>query len=891
MSAALELPAGLPERLPERELVEILRAPLSEALARALRREREGQEGGRAACAAWAAAMDELIVLLFERARRRFLASAPDLGYRLAVVAVGGFGRRELCPRSDVDLLFLYPYKIDPYVEAMTESILYPMWDLKVDVGHGVGSVREALRLAAADDSARTALLDYRFVAGDAAFFAEAQREIDRFLYFHESDRFIERKVQEMRARRARCADTVCVLEPNVKEGKGGLRDLQTALWAARIKYKCRDLVELRNKGVVPSQAVFAYRHVQDWLLRVRNELHVLAGKKTDTLFFEVQEQMARRLGYRTHGRSFAVEQFMRAYYLHAQAASCLAEEILEEVERLLPEGRPRPLPSSSRKTVSGDAILYKGKMYVRDRAAFLRDPIRILAFFRSLQKNRARLSAQARRAVQRALPEVGPAFREDPAAAALFLEILRDPVHLRETLTAMNESRFLGRYIPEFAPLYCKALHDIYHVYTVDVHSILAASVLGTLDGSGEKTGEEKEFAAIFRGISRPEILTLAVLLHDIGKGRGHGHSRIGAELAGRIAERMGLGDLEKNEIVFLVEQHLLMANVSQRRDLHDLDLILWFSEVVGDVRRLDALYLLTYADLRAVGPEVWTRWKAMLLSELYDKAKNILEHGRHKRPFEERAAARRERARELLFGFPPEAVARFLARFDDRYFVSTPERRFADHLRILSAFDGKSPLVEVMDSPGSGASEVVIVCPDRRGLFSEIAGTLSANGVNILNASISTSLDGTALDTFYVTYMGKALDDEWKKGRIAADLEAVLRGETEVGALLAERKVSPFAREKVVGKYRPTRVVFDNSVSTRYTVIDVFTYDRIGLLYDITRTLSSLGLDIVLSKISTKADQVADVFYVVRGEGGKILAEEEQEMVRTALLEAIGR
>lgn len=875
----------------DREVVEILKAHLSSALAGALRRQREEQGGGLAACAAWSDAMDGVIRVLYDRSRRKFFSGAPDLKYRLAVVAVGGYGRRELCPRSDVDLLFLHPYKLDRYVEAVTESTLYAMWDMALDVGHGVRSVREAIRMASADDSVRTALLDYRLVAGDPDFFAEAEKEIARFLYFTDSDRFIEKKIGEMSARHGRFGNTVFVLEPNLKEGKGGLRDLQTALWAARIKYKCRDLVELRNKGVVPHQAVLAYGHALDRLLRIRNELHDLAGKKTDTLTFEVQEAMAERLGYRTHGKSFAVERFMRSHYMHAQAASHLAEEMLEEVGKLLPEGRRRPFPFLQRKTVSGQGILYKGKMYVRDGAGLRREPIRILEFFRSLQKNRAELSAQAKRCIQRALPAVGQLFREDPAAGRLFLEILGDPVHVRETLLAMNESRFLGRYVPEFAPLYCKALHDIYHVYTVDVHSIIAASVLPELAAAPSPAAGEEDFLKIHRSLPRPDLLNLAILFHDIGKGRGHGHSRIGAEIIARIAERMGLGAPDTADLAFLVEQHLLMANVSQRRDLHDLDLILWFAEVVGTVQRLDLLYLLTYADLRAVGPEIWTQWKAMLLAELYAKAKNILEHGRHKRPFEERALARREQAREMLAGFPPEAVSRFLHRFDDRYFLATPDSRFADHLRILSAYDGKAPRVEAIETEGSGVSEIIIACPDRRGLFSMIAGTLSANGINILNASISTSLDGTALDTFYVTYMGKALGDDPKKDRVAADLLAVLRGDTDAEALLAERRVARFVREKIVTKYRPTRVVFDNSVSTRYTVIDIFTYDRIGLLYDITRTFTSLGLDIVLSKISTKADQVADVFYVVDKDRKKVVEAERQEGIRAALLEAIGQ
>jgi [protein-PII] uridylyltransferase len=875
--------------LTDREFADRLKAFLAGTLTDLRLQQEAAPYRGREGCGRYADAMDAVLRALHDRARVKFLAASSDLNYRLAAVAVGGYGRRELCPKSDIDILFLYPYKIDPYVEAMTESILYPLWDLGLDVGHSVRSVKETIRMAAADDSIRTALLDFRLVVGDEPFFREAEEELIRYLYFSGADRFIEKKIGEMRARHARHGGTVFLLEPNVKEGKGGLRDLHTAIWAARIKFKCASLVELRNKGVVGSQTTRAFQHVHDYLLRVRCALHFLRGKKTDVLSFEVQEPLAHALGYRTHGKNFAMERFMRSYYMHARSAVNIAEEILEEVDRLMPEPSRKPFAFLRRKTVSGEGILYKGRIHVRDRASFQKDPVRILDVFRMLQRTRSELSAQAKRSIQSALPAVGAAFREDRRAAALFLEILADPCHMRETLLAMHDCRFLGRYIPEFGPLSCKALHDIYHVYTVDIHSILAASVPAQTETAPARTTEEERFLEIYRSLPRPELLNLAILLHDVGKGKGHGHSEVGAGLVERIGARLGLSPEEIGDLVFLVRNHLLMAHVSQRRDMHDIELILWFAEAVGTLPRLDQLYLLTYADLRAVGPDVWTQWKGMLLAELYGKTRNILAHGPLKRPFEEQARQRRGEVRDLLSGFPAEEAGRFLDRFDDRYFLATPDARFADHLRFLTAFDGRTPLVEVIDSPASGASEVVIVCPDQRGLFAKIAGTLSANMVNILNASINTSRDGVALDTFYVTYMGRSLEGEPKKERVTADLIAVLGGEADVEALIAERKGIRFVREKVVARYRPTRVVFDNSVSSRYTVIDVFTYDRIGLLYDITRTLSALGIDIVLSKISTKADQVADVFYITDRDGMKVVLPERQEEIRASLLAAI--
>ncbi|GAB4368324.1 MAG: [protein-PII] uridylyltransferase [Deltaproteobacteria bacterium] len=877
------------ETLPDRDVHDYLKAYLADTQEALRKEQRETLAGGTAAARRYADAVDEVIRALYARGRRRFLETAPDLQYRLCVASVGGYGRRELCPKSDIDLLFLHPYKVDRYVEAVTESILYPLWDLGMDVGHSVRSVRETLRMAAADDSVRTALLDCRLITGDGEFFREAIGEIERFLFFSGADRFIAGKLEEMRTRHERFGATVYVLEPNVKEGKGGLRDLQTAIWCARIKYKCRNLKELRNKGVLGAKTIRAADHAQDWLLRVRNELHLLTGKKSDVLTFEVQDRMAGIFGYHSRGRDLAVERFMRTYYMNAAMTAHLSEEILEQVDRYLSEGIRGRIRFLQRKKVGEVGVLYKGKMYPLGGVSFRQDPRKIFAFFRAMQQTRSALSAEAKQAIQRALPAIGPGFREDPESFRRFLEILGDPRHLRETLSAMHECRFLGRFIPEFASLSFRVQRDIYHVYTVDIHLIRATSVLARIETLGARTKEEADFLALYRTIPRKDLLHLAILLHDIGKGRGHGHSRIGAGLVREIGGRLGLSMRQLEDLVFLVEHHLLMAHIAQRRDLHDIELILGFAETVGTVRRLDMLYLLTYADLRAVGPEVWNQWKAMLLAELYAKARNFLETGSLKRMVEEEPRRRRERVAELLGEFPEDEVRRFLSRFDDRYFLATPDARFPDHYRILREYDGRTPRVRLADFPESGASEILIACPDQHGLFSKIAGTLSANGFNILNATISTSNDGVALDSFYVDYLGRPLRDDPKGERVSADLVAVLRGDASVERLLAERLPSRFTREKV-SRYRPTRVVFDNDASSRYTVVDIFTYDRIGLLYDITRTFSELGIDIVLAKISTKADQVADVFYLKHRDGGKIHRPAELEDLRAALLAAIG-
>lgn len=843
-------------------------------------------------CAAWRAAIDATLSAIHTRSRRKVIGDTTGAGHQLALVAVGGYGRGEMCPRSDIDILFLHANKVDRYVESMTESILYALWDQGLDVGHAVRNSAEAIRYAASDDTIRTALLDHRFLAGDSPFYREACVEIDKFLLYSGADRFIETKIEEMRKRRAKQGGTVFVLEPNMKEGVGGLRDLQTALWAARIKYKSASLVDLRNKGVLSAQSVRALSHVHSWLLRVRTGMHILAGKKTDVLSFEMQDQLAVHFRYRNQGSHLGVERFMRAYYLNAASAASLADEVVDAVTRHIsddPGHRTFAGIFSRRKSMSGEAILYKGTLTVKNPEAFRKDPVKMLEFFRAMQESRGTMSPQARKSVLRALSAIGPSMREDRRANRIFLDILGDPLHLRETLLAMNETRFLGRFIPEFAPARAKVLHDIYHVYTLDVHSLRAASEITEVANAQSRTPEEEAFLSIWLAIPRKDLLHLAILLHDVGKGRGGKHAVVGAELCAKIGARMGLSEAEVADLVFLVDQHLTMALVSQRRDLHDIDMILSFAKGVGSVPRLDHLYLLTWADMRAVGPEVWTKWKGTLLAELYGKARNVLEHAPIKRPFEEEARERRRKVRDVLMLLPPEEVDRYLERFGDRYFLSTPDARLADHLRMLrSAGDGSVPVVEIFSSPAESSIEVVVIVKDAKGLFATIAGTLAANGLNIHNATIATSLDGFAVDTFLVTWRGAATLEEGKGTRIISDLARVLTGKADVNGILAQRMGRP-TRERTV-RYRPTKVVFDNEMSSLFTVVDIFTYDRLGLLYDITRTFTEFDVDIVLSKISTKGDQVADVFYVRGSDGGKIVDPDRLDALREAIFRATG-
>lgn len=820
----------------------------------------------------WTRAVDGLVIALFRAAGAR-----PDA---VCLVALGGYGRAELSPASDLDLLILHRAGDDP--KAVAEALCYPLWDAGFEVQAVTRTVEENLAVARADLRSRTSLLEARRLWGAEDLWAELEdRVIAGEILSGDRAGFVEAKWAELEARHARYGDTVYLLEPQVKEGPGGLRDIHTAEWVVRVAAGTRDLDEACRRLGVPSGEREGLEACREFLLRVRNQLHLAAGRRDDRLGFERQDEAAGVLGFEDGAGVPGVERFLQAYHATARRVMHLTRTV---IRRARADGAARGGTEPWREPGVG----FRDGEVVVDPGEVVRRPIVLLAAFEAAQETDRELSPQALEAVRENLHRVDDRFRRDPEAVARFLGILRAPRRVATTLMTMHEVGFLDRFIPEFARIHGRCQRDLYHVYPVDVHSLFAVRELRRL-ARGEYEGAFPVLTERIRRVRHPEVLYLAALLHDVGKGSGGGHAERGAEAAVAVADRMGFDPEQREYLVFLVRRHLLMARTAQARDLDDPDVIAAFAREVGDLESLDLLYLLTFADIRAVGPGAWTPWKGVLLDTLYLRTRVFLETGGEAGPRRDdpaRAAAVSDRLREAAAGrVPPDEVEAFLAGVETvRYLLANPLETLLAH---LEAFAGRhdDPVVRFREVPEEGHAEAVLVTRDRPGLFARVAGVLAAHRLNILSAVLNSRTDGWVVDVFRLERAGDG-PDRWPRCETA--LRAVLRGEEEFGAI--EERLRRRGLRRPLPEV-PPEVRVENEASRRYTVVELKAADRLGLLYDVARTLADEGCTIRIAKITTSLRRAVDAFYVEDANvGGKILDPDRVERLRKALERAAG-
>lgn len=824
---------------------------------------------------------------------RLFAALSEDLKIvnqgQLSLVAVGGYGRGELNPYSDIDLMFLYNGKDVKRVEEVANRLLYFLWDLRLDVGYSVRTLNDCVEMAANDVTVKTALLDARLLTGSESLFNDLKKLMLTQVLAKRSDAFIAEKLEENRKRRAKYGSSVYILEPNIKEGEGCLRDLHTAMWVAKIKYKIDEPRELVLKGILTEEEVGLYWSSLNYLWRIRNELHYLAGRKNDQLTFEAQTSMARFFGYEDRGKTLAVEQFMQDFYLHANRVEHFASVMISKCSER-EQGARKILGYFTRRPVGEGFYVMKGELVVPDESVLRKDPIRLIRIFEYAQKQEVTIAVGTKALIRQNLDLVNDKFRRSREASSSFINILQSEKGVSEALQQMHHLGFLNRFIPEFERIYCKVQHDVYHIYTVDTHTLFAVEEIAKL-WRGEYRSTLPLLSQLSLEIDQRWLLILAVLLHDIGKGSGGGHAEVGAELSRTIARRLGLSREDSERLQFLVRHHLLLAHIAQRRDLHDERMIIQFARQMEKSENLKMLYLLTYADIRAVGPDVWTEWKALLLQELYEKAFTVLERGDFKL---EASGDRVRRVKRAVFEllreeYPPQLIEAELQALTTRHVLSYTPEVIAGHLRTLLTLGEDKLVLKVSHEAERGYTNLTVCTYDISGLFSMITGVMAANGMNILGAQIHTNTNEKVLDILQVNSpQGFVITDENRWKRLENDLDQVVSGRVKVGALVAKRHRPSILGEKATPTM-PARVEIDNEVSSDYTVIDIYAHDKIGLLYSITSTLTRLGLYIGVSKISTKVDQVADVFYVKNIFGQKITEPAKLEEIRKALLEAI--
>jgi [protein-PII] uridylyltransferase len=885
IAAALDALAETAPEPPRTKVVELLRQALQAGRAEVQRRFDQGA-GGSAVVRGLSFLMDQLIRVLYDFVGSHvYPLPNPTAGEHLAVVAVGGYGRGELAPYSDIDLLFLLPYKQTPHTEQVVEYILYTLWDLGLKVGQATRSVQETLRQAQADLTVRTAVLEARYIWGDEKLFADLKRRFESEIIKRNAAEFVRAKLAERDERHQRLGDSRYVVEPNVKEGKGGLRDLQTLFWIAKYVYRVDDVETLVEQGVLSHKEAHRFERAQNFLWTVRCHLHFLAERAEDRLTFDRQGEVGRRMRYTDHAGTRGVERFMKHYFLVAKDVGDLTRIFCAQLE-LEQERRPRFAwkPWGLRKRQLEGFAVDAGRLDVANEDAFRDDPANMLRLFHVAQEHGLDIHPRALRLITRSLRLIDARLRADPAANRLFLEMLTSRQEPEITLRRLNEAGVFGRFVPDFGRVVAQMQYDMYHVYTVDEHTIFAIGILGKIE-AGELKQELPLASSIVHTIDSRRALYVAVLLHDIAKGRGGDHSELGAQVAERLGPRLGLAAQETETVAWLVRFHLLMSNTAFKRDIDDPKTIRDFAARVQSPERLKLLLVLTAADIRAVGPKVWNGWKATLLRELYHRAVEEMSGGLVADGRDQRIAAAQAAVRALLTDFTAQEIDAFIAKGYPSYWLSFDPETHARHARLTrEAERSAAPLtVDTRVDARRAVTEVTLYTADHAGLFSRIAGALALAGANIVDAKILTLTNGMALDTFTVQdQSGGAFDRPDKLAKLALLFENVLAGKVKPHLELARPGAIP-SRTRVFTV--PPRVLIDNKASLTHTVIEVNGRDRPGLLFAVTRALTGLNLQISSAKISTYGEKVVDVFYVKDLFGHKVEHEKKLHDIRERL------
>ena len=811
-------------------------------------------------------------------------------GADLSVLAVGGYGRAEMAPHSDVDILFLLPHTQSAWAKRAVEAMLYVLWDLGLKVGHATRTVDECVGLAKSDITIRTSVLESRFLCGDEAPARELRRRFRDEIAANTGPAFVEAKLAERDARHRRLGDSRYLVEPNVKDGKGGLRDLHTLFWIAKYLYQVDEVSELVAVGVFTPRELRRFEKAQNFLWAVRIQLHFLAGRAEERVTFDVQSELGARLGYKAHSGAKSVERFMKHYYLHAKEVGDLTRIFCAMLEDSHPKPRKFSLFGRAPKPqTEGAFVLHGSRVDVRDPEAFVKDARNLLRLFHIAQAREMDIHPRALRLVTQNLGRIDHELRGDAEAGKLFVEMLTSRNDPESTLRRMNEAGVFGRFMPDFGRVVAQMQHDMYHVYTVDEHTIRAIGVLAELE-AGKLADDHPLSDKIVHKVLSRRTLYLSVLLHDIAKGRGGNHSVLGAEVAERVAPLLGLEPEETETVAWLVLHHLDMSRTALRRDLSDPKTIRDFAELVQSTERLRLLLILTVVDIRAVGPGRWNGWSAQLLRELYYLTEEYLAGGDSMAgsSAERVARARADLDARLADWTEPERrkhAARFYANYWGSFDLDTQER----HARFLRSLGDTPGLLEIdaHPDPARDSTEVTVYTPDHAGLFAGIAGAMAASGVDIVSARVTTTTDGMALQSLAVQAAGGGqVAGAETLAQIKRTIDEVLTGKRNPAHLIRQRR-QPQGRTSVF-TYAP-RVLVDNAASDTHTVVEVNGRDRRGFLYTVTRALTDLGVSIASARIATYGERAVDVFYIRDLIGKKITSETRIEKLRAGLLAAL--
>ncbi len=812
--------------------------------------------------------------------------SNPTEGERITVLAVGGYGRAEMAPASDVDLLFLTPWKMTAWAESVIETMLYIFWDMRLKVGHASRTVKDCIRLGREDYTIRTALLERRYVAGYEPLADELRTRLRNDLFKNTASDFIEAKLEERAQRHKRQGGQRYVLEPNVKEGKGGLRDLQTLYWIGKYIHGVRRAAELVGVGLFRKEEYESFAAAEDFLWAVRCHLHLITARAQDQLTFDLQVEVAARMGYGDAGGRRAVEHFMQDYFRHATRVGELTRVFLTTLEatHVKREARLAGLLRRRKKMREGYRI-DKGRINIVSEAGFLDDKLNLLRIFEEALRTGYLIHPEAMRIVAANLDLIDDDMREDREATGIFLDLMLKHGNPERALRRMNELGVLSAFIPEFEPIVAMMQFNVYHHYTVDEHTIQTISTLAQIERHELIEELPLSSAILDAGVNR-RVLYVALLLHDIGKGRPEDHSILGAQIARKVAPRLGLNPEECETVEWLVRYHLIMSDMAQKRDISDPRTVRDFAKIVKTRKRLDLLTVLTVCDIRGVGPNTWNNWKAMLLRRLHAETSEALEAGLENVNRAKREDEAKRALREALVGWDAKDIRRETGRHYDPYWQGLSTDTQAVFATLLRDIPDDAIRIDLKPDPDHDATRACFALADHPGIFSRLAGALALVGANVVDARTYTSKDGYATAVFWIQDSEGHPYETDRLPRLRVMIEKTFKGEVVAREALKDR-------DKIKKRERqfqfPTHVTIDNEGSEIYTIIEVDTRDRPGLLYDLTRTLANNNIYIASAVIATYGAQVVDSFYVKDMFGLKLHARQKQESLERKLRQAI--
>jgi len=842
---------------------------------------------------------DSLIVALHDLAvTYLYPATNPSTSEHLSIIAVGGYGRGTLAPGSDIDLLFLLPYKQTAWGESVVEYLLYILWDLRFKVGHATRSVDECIRLAKSDATILTSVLEARLLCGEESLFAELQARFDSDIVAGGSQNFIKEKLEERDRRHQRSGESRYLVEPNVKDSKGGLRDLHTLFWIAKFVYGSKNNADLVKTKTFSQEQLDLFTKCEDFLWTVRCHLHFLTGRGDDRLSFDKQPDVAKRMGFKSKGRLKHVEFFMRAYFLVAKDVGDLTRILCAVLEAQEVKTLPR-FNEFLKRITGGLKLASSEKAFKLDRGrlsfaspdACTENPRLMLEIFEVSARENLAIHPDAYTVVQRSLDAIDDNLRFDRQANASFLTMLLDTDDPETILRRLNMSGVLGRFIPDFGKIVAMMQFNMYHHFTVDEHLLRAVGILANIEHGNlvDDHPMSSELIKSFSASSR-RILYLAVLLHDIAKGRQESHSIVGEKIARTLCPRLGLTPSETDTVAWLVRQHLVMSDTAQTRDLNDYKTILDFTAIVQSPVRLKMLLILTVVDIRAVGPGVWNGWKGQLLRTLYHEAEPVVSGGHSKIS----RTARIKAAHEAFFKEAKEQklsdkdARRYIELQYDPYWLTLDTQTQTGHAKFVTKArnDDRQIATHVHTDEFTAITELTVLAPDHPRLLSLLTGACSALNANISGAQIFTTTDGMALDTLLIQRAFDEPDELKRAGRISDLIAKLLRGQERLSEVLQQRQKSDTRLDSF--SVEP-QVVIDNDSSNKYTVIELTGLDRVGLLHDLTESLFALNLNIGSAHITTYGERAVDVFYVSDLTGGKILNADRQNAISESLSDAL--